>query len=117
MIHFWILKYILYRTFTKKNLLSAYYEGGGFGLLIVFPIMSFLMLIRRYEILHIIILIPIIGALFLYTGWDDKKVFSKYRYIESNKENLKNKFIHVYLFIILDILFYLGTLIYITITR
>ena len=110
MIHFWILKYILYRTFTKKNLLSAYYEG-------VFPIMSFLMLIRRYEILHIIILIPIIGALFLYTGWDDKKVFSKYRYIESNKENLKTKFIHVYLFIILDILFYLGTLIYITITR
>jgi hypothetical protein len=117
MMHFWILKYLLYSLFTKKNIISSYYEGGCLGILAIIPIISILMLLKLYEKVIILPLVLFLLAIETYISWNDDKVFSKYRYIERNKDSLRSKFKQVYWFIFLDILFFISTLIFVTIRR
>lgn len=117
MIRFWILKYILYNSFTKKNIASAYFEGGCLGMLTIFPIMSVLMLLGKFNANKLIFIAPLLILINLYATWDDGYVNSKYKFIEQNKRTLSSHFKKVYWFIFLDILFFIITLIIVTIRR
>ena len=117
MIQYWILKYILYNTFTRKNLVAAYYEGGSLGILFTIPILSILMLTGFLGKTVMILAIVLLITIDTYITWSDEKVWSKYRYIEQNRDKLSREFRQVYWFIFLDLLFFVLTIIYVVIRR
>lgn len=75
------------------------------------------MLIGRFNAFKLIIIVPFLILFDLYFNWNDKKVFNKYHYIEQNRKLLRLEFKQVYWFILIDILFYIATLLYITFNR
>jgi hypothetical protein len=111
MIYYWVLKYILYNTYTKRSLSTAYFEGGAMGLLVLFLVAPFLIFTGNFS-KGTILFIGFLSFVFdSYMIRDNDHVDNKYKYIDLNRAALKPVFKRVYWFIVLDILFFIITLI------
>jgi quinol-cytochrome oxidoreductase complex cytochrome b subunit len=109
--YYWILKYILYSSFSRKNLIAIYQEGGAFGVLLLMPYLSYSLFVgNSYKNLDLIIGLIIIVFDILIT-WNLDKVYKQYDHFDRNKHSMQNEFNIVRWFIVIDIgLFILSAL-------
>jgi hypothetical protein len=105
--YIWILKYILYCAFSKKNLVSAYQEGGAFGCLLVFPFMSFSLFFNTYNINWLYFIGFLVFIFELVITWDYEKVMARFHYFELNKWKMEKDFRIVRWAIFIDLLVFI----------
>lgn len=90
--YYWIFKYILHNAFTKKNLVSSYYEGGVFGIYFMCPILSWGLINGHVEKGLVVvwgILTIIIDEII---SWNDDKVERIYIRIAAKRKELNKEF-------------------------
>ena len=100
----WILKYILYTTYTKRNLISSYWEGGGFCMLFLMPFASIWLIDVSRSLTHLFIAGFVRFIWYVYLAVDEKRTIDKYKEIEKNRKLLSSKFTLVRWIILIDIL-------------
>lgn len=89
--YIWVLKYILYCTFSKRNIIAAYQEGGVFGCLLAFPFMSFFTFIGQYNINVLYFIGFLIFAFEVAITWDYDKVMRRYHKFDLDRWQMEKE--------------------------
>ena len=110
--YIWILKYILYCSFSRRNLAAAYQEGGALGFLLVIPYGSFCLVFNGFtkEVNYIVVAAIVIFDIII--TWDIEKVWEKYHYFDLNKHTMTRDFSIVRWAIFIDIVVFILSLAY-----
>lgn len=90
--YYWILKYILYCSTTRKNLVASYYEGAFIAWFIMSPIIFLSFLLDYWNYALFLILCGLILLVDWIITWDDDRVSTKYHYLDTNKWKMEKEF-------------------------
>jgi len=115
--YYWLFKYILYNTFSRKNFVSLYFENTVFVMLIIMPIMAIGMINNNYSKILLIIISLSIFTIDLIISSDESKIKKKYLSFDSNRKFILKQINCIRLIILIDIIFFIGAAIFRTLIR
>jgi hypothetical protein len=110
--YIWILKYVLYCTFSKRNMVAAYHEGGAFGCLLAFPFISFFLIFGGYNIAFLYLIALLIFTFEIVITWNYDKVIDKYHQFDLSRWKIEKELKIVRWAIFIDILMLIFSIIY-----
>lgn len=115
--YYWLFKYILYNTFSRKNFVSLYFENTVFVMLIIMPIMAIGMINNNYSKILLIFISLSIFTIDLIISSDESKIKKKYLSFDSNRKFILKQINCIRLIILIDIIFFIGAAIFRTLIR